>query len=113
MPKRSERTKKKRYRRRISGKVRVDYIKGKLGKQKCAICKGVMQGVPHGKKKSEIRKLAKSKKRPSVMFGGVLCGSCRNVVFEEAIKVKHRGKKIEDVDLNIKNYVGTTLKGID
>ena len=64
-------------------------------------------------RKAAIGKLAKSKKRPSAMFGGVLCSKCRNIVFDEAIKVNQESKKIEDVSLDIKNYVDSALKKVE
>jgi large subunit ribosomal protein L34e len=49
---------------------------------KCAICKKPLHGVPRGIP-SEIRKLAKSERRPSRPFGGYLCSSCAKEYFKE------------------------------
>lgn len=49
---------------------------------KCAICKKPLHGVPT-RIPSEIRKLPKSKRRPSRPFGGYLCGSCAREYFRE------------------------------
>ncbi len=99
-----QKTKKKKKRRIPSGS-REYYVRGKTGKRSCAICKGQLHGVPHGKKVAEISGMSKTEKRPSVPFGGVLCTKCRRQVFEEKAKVENGLKKAEDLDLVIKKFV--------
>ncbi|MDI6806759.1 MAG: 50S ribosomal protein L34e [Candidatus Aenigmarchaeota archaeon] len=48
----------------------------------CARCKKPLHGVPI-KIPSEIRRLSKSKRRPSRPFGGYLCSSCAREYFRE------------------------------
>ena len=110
MSKPGDRTKKKKFRRKISKKSKVFYTREKTSKHHCAICKGVLHGTPHGKTRAKVRKLSKTERRPSVPFGGVLCTKCRTSVFEEATKVSAGSKKIEDIDLKKKNYVEITVK---
>jgi len=105
MPTRSERSKKKKSRRRPGKTSKKVFARGKTGKRKCAVCKKVLHGTPHGKKASEVRKLSKTKKRPTGLFAGILCGKCRNLVAEEAAKVSSGSKKIGEVELRLKKYV--------
>ncbi|MDP6670220.1 MAG: 50S ribosomal protein L34e [archaeon] len=100
-----QKTMKKKKRRTPSGSKEY-YVREKTGKRSCAVCKKPMHGVPHGKTVAEVSKLSKTKKRPSVPFGGVLCTKCRRQVFEEKAKVENGLKKAEDVDLLINNYIG-------
>lgn len=111
MPTRSERAKERKFVRVPSGKVRTRYFKGKPSKHKCAICGSVLHGVPPGRR-AAAGKLAKSEKRPSVAFGGVLCGKCRNMAVEEAAKVKTGAKEMKQVVLGIRKYVEAFCKRI-
>jgi len=65
-----------------SGNTVVHFKKRKPSKAKCARCGKVLQGVaremPH-----KIRRLGKSKKRPSRPFGGYYCGRCMKEVIKE------------------------------
>ncbi len=70
----------------------------------CAIEGTRLPGVAGGKV-SSIRKLSKSERRPSVLFGGLLSSKARDLVFEEAIKVKFKIKSIDDVSVSLKKYV--------
>jgi len=78
----------------------------------CALCSNKVQGTPKGKD-SDIGKLSKTEKRPSVLFGGVLCNKCRDIIYEEAIKVKTDVKKINDVKVGSRGYVEQALNRID
>lgn len=109
MPKPSERGSEKKFVRTPGGKVSVRYFKGKASKHRCAICKGLLHGVPHSKRKAEVKKLSKSERRPSAIFGGILCSRCRTNIIEEAIKVKHKLKDVSDIELNNRKYVETAL----
>ena len=97
--------KKVKYRRACGGKVSVLKGRKKTSKQTCALCDGILHGVPHGKNKTGVRKLAKSERRPDVVFGGVLCTRCRKSIIVEAVKVNTGIKTIEDVGLKQKPYV--------
>ena len=112
MVKPGQKTKKKKFRRRASKKSRVYFTREKTSKQHCALCKGMLHGVPHGKTKTEVKRLSKTQRRPSTVFGGVLCTKCRTSAVEEAAKVKEKLKKIEDVNLEMRKYVETLLKNM-
>jgi len=74
----------------------------------CAICGKKLQGVPKPSKK-----LSKTEKRPSVMFGGILCSVCRNQVFDDAIMLKIGLIEEKDVSFKKKYYITQALKHID
>lgn len=111
MSSKAQNVKKKVMRKTVTGVIERFKDK-KPKKRRCANCKELLHGVPHQKKTSEIRKLSKTEKRPSVRFGGILCSKCRRTMFEEAIKVKEGVKKKEDVDLSIKKYVNEIKIGV-
>lgn len=105
MPKRSDRSKKTKFRRKAGGKSRRIFVKGKPGKHHCALCKGVMHGMPHGKTQAEVGKLSKTERRPSALFAGTLCGKCRHLVVGQAAQVEAKAKTMDDVELRLREYV--------
>ena len=104
MPNRGERTKNKKFRRLPHGKSRVVFERDHPGKHHCTLCGAVLHGVPHGRKPSEVRKMGKTERRPSARFAGMLCGKCRATVFVEAAKVGSGLKKIQDVELRLREF---------
>jgi ribosomal protein L34E len=75
----------------------------------CGICHKKLQGVPKG----DLRKMSKTEKRPSILFGGVLCNTCRDSIFDDAIMLKLNIIKDSDVSFKKKVYVNQALKHID
>ncbi|MET1100871.1 MAG: 50S ribosomal protein L34e [Pyrodictiaceae archaeon] len=57
------------------GETRIHYEKRRPGPARCAICGKPLNGVPR-LRPVELRKLAKTERRPERMYGGVLCSSC-------------------------------------
>lgn len=76
------------------------------GKSHSAVSAQVLHGVPHGKGISAVRKLGKTQKRPSAMFGGVLSGRERSMVFVEAAKIVSGAKKIGETDVRLRRFIG-------
>ncbi|MFH1240533.1 MAG: 50S ribosomal protein L34e [Candidatus Diapherotrites archaeon] len=105
MTKPHEMTMKKKFTRTIRGKVKISYCREKSSKHHCAICRGILHGTAHSKGVAEVSKLSKTQKRPSVIFGGVLCTKCRKAVMEDSAKVISEVKDINDVNLKRKKYV--------
>jgi len=64
------------------GKATTHYKKRKPNKARCSICKGFLHGV----KTSKLKKLSKSEKAPSRIFGGVVCHSCLQKLIKKAIR---------------------------
>ncbi|HDD71547.1 MAG TPA: 50S ribosomal protein L34e, partial [Candidatus Aenigmarchaeota archaeon] len=58
-----------------SGKVVIRERKKKPRIAKCAICKRPLHGIPR-LRASQLKKLAKTKKRPERPYGGYLCSKC-------------------------------------
>ncbi len=73
---------KRTFKRTPGGKTVLQYKKKKPSKHICAECKKPLHGVPRGRP-YEIRKLAKSKKRPNRAYGGYLCTECARKVFKQ------------------------------
>jgi len=70
-----------------SGKAMIHYLKKKPGPARCAVCKLPLHGVPSDLP-ARIRKLSKTKKRPSRPYGGNLCPACTR----QAIKSKNMAR---------------------
>jgi ribosomal protein L34E len=104
-----ERSKKKKFVRMPSGRVKTVFVRGKTSKKRCPITGEILHGVPHGKTPNEIRKLSKTERRPETIFGGVLSSRARTMVIDEAAKVYSKIKSISDVDLKLRNYVKAVL----
>ncbi|MBN2127050.1 MAG: 50S ribosomal protein L34e [Candidatus Diapherotrites archaeon] len=111
MPTPGERSKKKKFVRVIS-KTKIMHPKKKASKHIDPITGKPLAGVPHGKKRGKLN-IAKTKKRPSAVFGGVLSGESRRKVIEEAAKVKLGLKKIEDVPMKERKFVEQAMKKIE
>jgi len=94
------------------GETKIVKPKKKHSKKTCALCKEVLHGVMHGKKGSEVRAASKSARRPSAVYGGVLCTKCREEVVEEAAKVEAKFKEMDAVPFKMKTYVEGLMKRI-
>ncbi len=92
MPKPGDRRKKRKFASAPKSKNKMRFSRKKHSKKKCALCAKGLHGMPHGKTSREQRAMAKTKRRPSAPFAGTLCGKCRKLIFEEAIK-EHTGAK--------------------
>lgn len=70
------------------GKTKISYRKRRPSKAVCSICKATLIGVPN-KRPYEMRRLAKTQKRPERPYGGVLCSRCtRKKMIERARAIK-------------------------
>ena len=72
---------------KVPGNKTVIHFKKKKSKiARCAICGKPLHGVPR-LRTSELRKLAKSKRRPERPFGGNLCSECmRNLMRKRLVE---------------------------
>ncbi len=102
MPTKSERSKNRKYRKTPAG-TKIVRKKSRQSKQHCAVCKRRLAGTPKGGV-SGIRKLAKTKRRPTAAFGGVLCNRCKRLAVEQSFLVKEKAKKSEDISPEIRKY---------
>ncbi len=87
MPRPTHRTYSKRrvYRRTPGGRTVVHYRSRKPGWARCALCGRPLNGVPR-LRSSELRRLAKTEKRPERPYGGYLCHKCLALRLKEAIR---------------------------
>ncbi|MHA1743659.1 MAG: 50S ribosomal protein L34e [Candidatus Heimdallarchaeota archaeon] len=65
-----------------TGKIIIKTKKKKPKIAKCAGCGKPLHGVPR-LRPVELRKLAKTKKRPERPFGGYYCSRCAREIFKE------------------------------
>lgn len=96
---------KKIQRRTPGGKTVVHAKKKMTSKHKCAICHGLLHGTPRGSR-VEIRKLAKSKRRPSRPFGGQLCSTCTRKIVALKAKVKNKLMELKEIPISLRSYIG-------
>lgn len=69
------------------------------GRASCSACGGLLHGV------SCERGLAKSKRKPSRIFGGNLCSECSRKVIKLRVLLKTNEMSIEDVPMIYQKYV--------
>ena len=96
----------------MSGSVPKKMTK-KSAKKTCALCGNALSGVPHGKRVAQVRKLSKTQKRPTALFGGTLCAPCRKQVIVEAAKVTSGAKDEFEVEFRFRPYVEQALHRIN
>jgi large subunit ribosomal protein L34e len=94
------------------GRLKIVEKPKKTEKHKCAICKKILHGMPHGKRPVEVRKLAKTERRPERIFGGNICPDCLKQVIHEAVLVEKGDKTIEEVPFKMIPYVEVIRKRI-
>ena len=73
---------KRTFKRTPGGKTVLRYKKKKPSKHVCGECGKLLHGVPRGRP-YEIKKLAKTKKRPNRPYGGYLCSECSRKFFKQ------------------------------
>jgi ribosomal protein L34E len=89
---------------KITKGVKKEYKRFKPKAQGCAICEIPLLGVPR-----DTSKLSKTEKRPSIIFGGVLCSKCRDSVFDQTIMLKIGLISENQVGLTERHYVKEAL----
>ena len=67
--------------------VKIHYRARKPKAHKCAICGQPLKGTPNYAP-SQLKKISKTKKRPSRIYGGQICHSClRKMLIKEALNL--------------------------
>ena len=66
-------------------KVVIHYKKRKPSKATCAVCGAALSGVPR-ERPYKMQTMAKTKKRPSRPYGGVLCSKCMREKVKKCLK---------------------------
>jgi len=113
MPNPNDRFKKHKMARVPGGKAKRKIVKKKVGKHVCALCKGMLHGMPHGKRVFEIQKMAKTERHPSNLLASMICPTCREKVFLEAIMLKHGVIAEDQLDLRYKKYINMIINRIE
>lgn len=67
------------------GELVVHYEKRRPGKARCAICGRELHGVP-ALRPFQLSKLAKTMRRPEIMYGGVVCPQCLARGLRESVR---------------------------
>ncbi|MEZ0393960.1 MAG: 50S ribosomal protein L34e [Desulfurococcaceae archaeon] len=73
------------YVRTPGGRLVVHYEKRRPSAAKCAICGRPLNGVPR-LRPSDLRKLAKTEKRPERYYGGAICHKCLSELLRRAAR---------------------------
>ena len=95
----------KRFQRKTPGNRTVTHYKYRMqGKHICAICGNVLHGKPRGKP-FKIAKLAKSERKPTRPFGGMLCSPCSRHIIKLRAQLKGGLIKSEDIPISLGGYV--------
>ena len=80
----------RRIKRKIPGGASViHYLKRKPSPARCAVCSKPLHGVASNRP-ARMKRLAKSKKVPTRMFGGNLCPSCTKEKLKGGLQGKAR-----------------------
>ena len=81
----------RRIKKKIPGGASViHYLRREPSKARCSECKKPLHGVA-SKRPSRMKRLAKTKKVPSRMFGGNLCPSCLKGKLKSRVREKSVG----------------------
>lgn len=108
MTKPSDRRKKKKFVKTTKETKKV-FLHNRPNVHECSYCGKKMHGMPHHCNENNTKKLSKTKRRPSGMFSGTLCGQCKQHVWQESAKVYSGIKPLESVDLKLKSLVQQAL----
>ncbi len=98
-------SKKARHRRSPSGKQGRISKENKPSPARCGVCGTKLLAVPR-KTAAEMKKLARTSKRPERPFGGVLCASCSRQLYKEKIRLETGAATREQVDVRHLRFLG-------
>ncbi len=101
---RHNRVKKRKFRKTPGGRVVIHYSKAKHDYAECAITGQKLPGTGN-QSKSKIRAIAKTHRRPSVKFGGMLSSSARRQIWENLALVETGKKSMHEVPAGIRHFV--------
>jgi len=113
MPGPNEKFKKHKHVRTPRGIIKRQLIKKKTGTHKCAICKEMLHGMPHGKRTYEVLKLSKTERRPEAPLASMICPVCRKEIYLSAVMLKYKLLTKEEVDFRYTKYIDMIIKKIE
>ena len=86
-PSRKSRSLRKIFVKTPGGRTTVHYRHRKPSKAKCGKCGVVLKGIAR-ERPYKMKKIGKSKKRPTRPYGGYLCTRCMRALFVERARAK-------------------------
>ncbi len=101
---RHNRVKKRKFRRTPGGRLAVHYSRAKREKAECAITGMNLHGTGN-QSKAKVRARAKTARRPSVKFGGMLSSRARKRIWENMVLVETGRKTMQEVPAGIRHFV--------
>jgi len=113
MPGPNEKFKKHKKIRTPRGIIKRQLVKKKTGIHKCAICKEMLHGMPHGKRVFEVQKMSKTERRPEAPLASMICPICRKDVYLSAVLLKYNVLTKEEVDFRYIKYINMIIKKIE
>jgi len=105
MPGPNEKFKKHKKVRSPRGIIKRTLVKKKTGMHKCAICKEMLHGMPHGKRVFEVAKLSKTERRPEAPLASMICPVCRKEIYLSAVMLKYNLLTKDEVDYRYTKYI--------
>ncbi|MBI4210200.1 MAG: hypothetical protein HY544_01690 [Candidatus Diapherotrites archaeon] len=110
---RQTRVKLKKFRRTPGGRKSVHYSRSNKSCAECAVTGKKLHGMP-GQGKSTVRKRAKSERRPSVKFGGILSSPARKELWESYALIQMGKIGHTDVPVKTRKFLSQlgTGKGV-
>ncbi len=101
---RHNRVKKKKFRKTPGGRVAIHYSRAKKEFAECAITGRKLHGMGN-QSKAKVRARAKTARRPSVKFGGMLSSGARRQIWENMALVETGRKTLQEVPAGIRHFV--------
>ena len=101
---RQTRVKKKKFRKTPGSNTVTQYTREKNTKAKCNITGKQLAGTAN-QSKAIVNKLAKTKRRPSVKFGGVLSSPARKQLWEYKSLIEVGKITPEDIPIKFKKFI--------
>ena len=113
MPNPNEKFKKHKFVKTPGGKLKRNLVKKKTSKHKCAVCSKILNGVPHGLRTFEVKRLSKTQRRPENLLSSILCPKCREIAYHDAVMLKYNLKEEKNLDFRYAKYVKMILNKIE
>ena len=101
---RQTRVKKKKFRKTPGSNTAIQYTREKNTKAKCSITGKQLAGTAN-QSKSAVNKLAKTKRRPSVKFGGVLSSKARKQLWEYKSLLELEKINLDEIPINFRKFI--------
>ncbi|HLC92556.1 MAG TPA: hypothetical protein VJH23_02510 [archaeon] len=108
---RQTRMKKKRFAKTPGGRTAIHYSRSTTSYAECAVTGHKLAGTGN-QTKSFVRKKAKTHRRPSVKFGGVLSSGARKELWENYALVISGKKQVTGIPAKLRKFVQASIKDV-